>query len=373
MSPEILIEHPNTLQLAEATEGERNEKGRASGGPTLLERLTRNLGPIGSISPAELLSWVVLGTVIIWAYASPIWGLAVRWWKEADYGHGFFVPVFAVVLLCLRWNDWAKRSFPISVSSLAVGLGFLVVAWLCRYIGHASYLRLLEPASIIPALAGVALLIGGWNALGWAWPAIIFLIFMIPLPGAIADALRHPLQRISTIASTYILQVVGIPAISRGNIIVLPQGELGVVEACSGLRMMVLFFAVCVGAAFVVRRPLLDRVLVVLSAPVIAVASNVFRISITGVLHEVATPQLADFVFHDLAGWLMAPVALAILWGELWWLERAFVVVEDQAPMLPLSGRARVAGAGENRSLQTNSPVGAGKGSIRKARRRRKG
>ena len=373
MSPEIVIEHARTSQAAELIEGVSNEKDVSSSSPRVFGGLTRILGPIAALSPAVLLSWLILGAVIVWAYASPIWGLALRWWKEADYGHGFFVPIFSAVLLFLRWKDWEKRRFGLSASSFVVGLSLLAAAWLCRYFAHTYYIRLLEPASIIPALAGVALLVGGWNGLGWSWPAIAFLVFMIPLPGAIADALRHPLQRISTLASTYILQVVGIPAISRGNIIVLPQGELGVVEACSGLRMMVLFFAVCVGAAFVVRRPLLDRVMMVLSAPAIAVTSNVFRISVTGVLHEVANPELADFVFHDLAGWLMAPVALALLWALLWWLDRAFVVVTEETPVLPLSPRVSTAVAGENHGSQVNPGIRSGRNSSKKARKRRKG
>ncbi len=369
MGPEVLTEQASTPPQVEPSVANTKSRDTVPTGHKLLDALRHKVSSLGLPAATQLVSWGVLAAVIIWAYAGPIWGLAVRWWKEADYGHGFFVPVFSAILLLLRWKDWENRSFRLTASSWVMGLAFLALAWLCRYVSHAYYIRLLEPASIVPALAGVALIIGGWNGLGWSWPAIAFLVFMIPLPGAIADALRHPLQRISTLASTYILQVVGIPAISRGNIIVLTHGELGVVEACSGLRMMVLFFAVCVGAAFVVRRPLLDRVLMVLSAPVIAVAANVFRISVTGVLHELTTPELADFVFHDLAGWLMAPVALALLWALLWWLDRAFVVVKEGVPVIPLAGRGsdRLSASGD----PTKGIPGGGRASGKKARRRR--
>ena len=48
----------------------------------------------------------------------------------------------------------------------------------------------------------------------------------------------------------------------------------------------------------------------------------------TGILHETVGSELADMVFHDLAGWLMMPLALALLWVELQilyhlWLEPA--------------------------------------------------
>ncbi|MFN5960306.1 MAG: archaeosortase/exosortase family protein, partial [Verrucomicrobiota bacterium] len=40
--------------------------------------------------------------------------------------------------------------------------------------------------------------------------------------------------------------------ISQGNVIRLTHGEIGVVEACSGLRMLMLFLAITVGASFLV-------------------------------------------------------------------------------------------------------------------------
>src|SRR5262249_8698964 len=49
----------------------------------------------------------------------------------------------------------------------------------------------------------------------------------------------------------------------------------------------------------------------------IAVLSNVTRITVTGVLHKVAGGEVADYVFHDLAGWLMMPLALGLLWLEM--------------------------------------------------------
>ena len=35
------------------------------------------------------------------------------------------------------------------------------------------------------------------------------------------------------------------------------------------------------------------------------------------VLHKTAGRELADLVFHDLAGWLMMPLALGMLWAEV--------------------------------------------------------
>jgi exosortase/archaeosortase family protein len=90
--------------------------------------------------------------------------------------------------------------------------------------------------------------------------------------------------------------------------------RLGVVEACSGLSMLVVFFALCTAVAVLIRRPLWERLLIVAGAVPLALLANIIRIVVTGVLHKVAGPGLADLVFHDLAGWLMMPLALGLLW-----------------------------------------------------------
>ena len=44
---------------------------------------------------------------------------------------------------------------------------------------------------------------------------------------------------------------------------------------------------------------------------------NVIRITVTGILHKTVGTQIADAVFHDLAGWIMMPMAMGFLFLEL--------------------------------------------------------
>jgi len=156
----------------------------------------------------------------------------------------------------------------------------------------------------------------------------------VPLPGLLAGRLSHPLQRIGTIASTYLIQTLGIPAAAQGNVILLENAELGIVEACSGLKMMMLFAVVCVGAAFLLRRSLATKCVVVLSAMPIAIAANVLRITITAVLHQMGEPRTAETFYHDLAGWFMMPLAVLILWGLVGLMARLIVEREVRTKQL---------------------------------------
>lgn len=231
-----------------------------------------------------------------------------------------------------------------------MGFVLLLLSGALRLASTAFQYRLIDPFSMIPCLAGIVLLLLGWSGLKWSWPAILFLVFMIPLPGFIAGQLGHPLQRVGTIASTYVLQTVGIAATASGNVIWLPDdanGEpvrIGVVEACNGLRMLTTFFAITIGAYFVLDRPWWERAVVVISAPAIAVLANITRISATGVAYTLLGAEAGELVFHDLAGWLMMPLAILLMMAELAILTR-LLPPAPEGPVVDRPGRTP-AGAG---------------------------
>jgi exosortase/archaeosortase family protein len=115
------------------------------------------------------------------------------------------------------------------------------------------------------------------------------------------------------------------PALAEGNTIQLDDVQINIVEACSGLSMLIVFFALSTGTALVVRRPLWEKGLILFSAIPIALVANIMRITITGVLFRLVSDKVADAFFHDAAGWLMMPLALALLGGELWLLGKLLI------------------------------------------------
>jgi exosortase/archaeosortase family protein len=120
------------------------------------------------------------------------------------------------------------------------------------------------------------------------------------------------------------MQTVGLPAVAEGNTIHLSQGPIGVVEACNGLGMMLTLFALATAVAIVVKRPWLDKAVILLSAAPMAVIVNVLRITATAAAQELVSPEAGQAI-HDFAGWLMMPLALVLLWLELRLLSRILV------------------------------------------------
>ncbi len=195
---------------------------------------------------------IVFGLVIaslMWTYG-PVFSWLVRTWsRNPDYSHGYLVLPFAIALIWVRRHRCPDRDLKVSPSAVGVGAALIVLAGIARGAGIYAQIITLEALSIVPCVAGIVLCSCGWAAVRVAWPSVAFLVFMIPLPSGFAALLSGQLQRVATIASTFVLQLCGLPAVSEGNVIWLSETQIGVAEACSGLRMLVSFAALAVAQA----------------------------------------------------------------------------------------------------------------------------
>jgi exosortase len=274
--------------------------------------------------------WLLaLAAGVLWSYWPALAAMARRWTADPQYAHGYLVPVFALVLLWLRRD----RFDPAAFRTCWWGVPLLLFAAVMRLAGSVLFYEWLDGLSLLPCAAGVCLLLGGRAALRWSWPAVAFLAFMLPLPWQVEIALAAPLRNIATVASAYLLQTLGLCALTRGNVIVLGRNEIGIAEACSGLSMLLVFFALAFALVLVLGRARWKNVTLVLSAIPIAVLSNVLRITLTGVLFETAGKGTAELFYHDLAGWLMMPLALGLFWLVLLFLDHLFLALPPTGPL----------------------------------------
>lgn len=246
------------------------------------------------------------------------------WSTNPQYSHGYLVVPFALFLL------WHRRKLfqPERREKAWIGLVLLLVGCALKLVGGYFAFAWPDRISVVVMVAGAFGTIGGWPALRWSWPAIAFLVFMVPMPGRLETMLGGPLQRFATVASANVLQTLGFFAQADGTIIILSEADLGIVEACSGLRMLLAFIALSTAVAIVIDRPAWQRWAVVFGAIPVSLVCNVIRIVVTAIVLETAGRKWADLVFHDLAGWLMMPLGLALLWCELAFLRRLIVPVD---------------------------------------------
>ena len=264
--------------------------------------------------------WQVAGLVglLVWAYLPMLRVFFDKWINDPQYSHGLLVPVFSAYLV---WKAW--QAGPLVPSPRPwLGCGLLAIAMALRPLAGSLLFHQLDAVSLMLALVAVTLAAGGLPLLKRVGGGLLFLVFMVPLPYELERNVGQPLKTAATVSSTYLLQTLGQPAIRDGNLILIDEVRLGVVDACSGLKMLVTFAAFSVGAVLLMSRSWFEKGMVLLGIIPIAIITNVLRITATGLAYVVLSDKGTLEFLHDFYGWLMMPVGLALLALELWVLKK---------------------------------------------------
>ena len=335
------------------SETRRRRRGSGSSAASL----EKKQGLTFDLDPLLIAAWAVVSAVVLYVYWEPLSWLVNQWIQQSDYVYGFLIIPFSLYMLWERRDLYiqGEEDTPeVRRASIVGGIALILLGVAMRAARVWFFFLIADPYSIVPIVGGITLLAGGWRGFRWAWPSVVFLVFMVPLPSTFAGLLARQLQRVGAVISVKTLQTLGIPAVAQGNTILLREASLDVADACSGIRMLMLFFAACTGAAlFMRRRPAWERIVVFLSAPVIAVVSNIARIALTGILYYSVSSELGHKFSHDLAGWFMMPIAIGLLWLELELLSALFIeTVEFGSP----SGRDASLAPRGNFSLAAKKP-----------------
>jgi exosortase len=138
---------------------------------------------------------------------------------------------------------------------------------------------------------------------------------MVPIPSLILQQVIFPLQLLASKLATVLLELVGVPALRQGNVIVLASMPLDVAEACSGIRSLLTLVTLAIMYGYLMETRTWVRVILAVSAVPIAVVANSLRIFGTGLLVEYWDPDKAEGFFHAFSGWLIFVVALVMLYA----------------------------------------------------------
>jgi exosortase len=280
-----------------------------------------------ALAPARVVAWQVaaLAVVLGWAYLPMLRVFADKWLNDPQYSHGLLVPFFSAYLI-----RRARLSEPFVFRPMPIlGCGLLVVILALRAAAGSLLFHQLDAVSFLLSLAATVLAFGGLPLLKRTWPALAFLVFMVPLPYELERNVGEPLKTAATVSSTFLLQTLGLPAIRDGNLILIDEVRLGVVDACSGLKMMVTFAAFSVGAALLMRRSRFEKLMVLLGIVPVAILTNVLRITLTGVSFANLSDERTRQFLHDLYGYMMIVIGLALLALEVWVLKGLVIDEED--------------------------------------------
>jgi exosortase B len=285
--------------------------------------------PLTLAAPKAHLPWFIALGGFAAMFAPVYWLAAHGIWQTDENGHG---PIILAVLLYLFWTKWRAiveaPHEPAPVAGWTVfGLGLLLYVF-----GRAFNISSVEFASQIPVVAGALLLLRGRQALRVAWFPVLYLVFMVPLPGSLVDAITGPLKSwISDIVES-LLYAAGYPIARTGVVLSIGQYQLLVADACSGLHSM--FSLAALGTLFMYmmnRRSRLHNAIMLASILPIAFVSNVVRVIVLVLVTYHLGDEAGQGFLHGTAGIVLMLVALGILFA----LDALLKVVLREPPSHP--------------------------------------
>jgi exosortase len=273
-----------------------------------------------------LLFWEVLGQ------------FAYSWSTDENYSHGFLVPAISLYF-ALRA---ARKGAVPTRGGIVLGVLLLSAAIALRLVTIPLPIPFLAEIAFLVGLTGFAALVFGREVLRRYWFAILFLVFMIPLPVALYTKVASPLQLLASRTASAVMNATGVPVLREGNKMTLPGGtQLFVAEACSGMRQLTGFLALTTAVAYLSNRPMWYRFIILFSALPIALSANVARVVVTGYIMHFVNPEYALGTFHTVEGLLMMGFGLLLLNSECLVLDRLLDIGQSQdagaSPTRPLA------------------------------------
>jgi exosortase C (VPDSG-CTERM-specific) len=290
----------------------------------------------GPISPVHRNTWrfwsgACFAIVLLAAFAQPLIALITYAAGSQLYSYILLVPFVSAYMLYIRRDQLPKKyvaDLPLAIVFLAVGLGVLMFThWLHssgRALSNNDYLVLLT-LSFLCCLAA-----GGFFFLGRSWMRsaafpLAYLIFMVPMPDAMADALETASKYASAEVANLLFHLSGIPFLRAGLFFQLPNITIEVAQECSGIRSSwVLLMTSIVGANLFLKTPWRRLALVAFVIP-LAILRNGFRILVIGLLCVNVGPQMIHSLIHRRGGPLFFMLSLIPFFLVLWWLRKGYI------------------------------------------------
>lgn len=247
-------------------------------------------------------------------YLPTYYTLATTLWTTEEQAHG---PMILIVAIYLIWRRRDRLLADAAIKTRPVLGGLIMLLGLLLYVfGRSQDILMFNIGSQIPVLIGILLITRGVPALKALWFPIFFIVFMIPLPGFVVDAVTGPLkQHVSELVEA-ILYYAGYPIARSGVILIIGQYELLVADACSGLNSMFSLTAMCLLYLHLMRHTSWLRNGIIIAGIIpIAFFANAVRIIALVLVTYYLGDEAGQGFMHGFAGVLLFIISLLFLFA----------------------------------------------------------
>jgi len=178
-------------------------------------------------------------------------------------------------------------------------------------------IQLAQQLAFLVALVSALLLVLGLPWLRATWPALAYLLLMVPIWDGFTEPLHWPFQHLSAAIGIEVLQALHIPAYGEGRYLVLPDLTIEVARACSGINYLIAVLALGLPLAYLYLPTNGRRVALVTSAVLVAALSNGLRVALIGILAYLDIGSPLHGPAHVLHGLFVAGVGYVVLFAGL--------------------------------------------------------
>src|ERR1019366_8475425 len=272
------------------------------------------------ISPELALWWPVLFGLLA-MYLPTYYNLASTLWQTEEQAHG---PLILIVVIYLIWQQRDHLIADTAIMAKPV-LGSLILLFglLLYVLGRSQDIFIFDIGSQIPVLIGILLITRSVPALKALWFPLFFIVFMIPLPGILVDAVTGPLKHHVSELAEAILYQAGYPIARSGVTLTIGQYQLLVADACSGLHSMFSLSAMGLLYLYLMRHTSwLRNGVIIASLLPIAFLANVVRVIILVLVTYHFGDEAGQGFIHGFAGIMLFIISLLFLFaldGVLGW------------------------------------------------------
>lgn len=237
-------------------------------------------------------------------------------WQTSQNAHG---PI--VFLICI-WFFYFKVSVLIEEGKFKPsplpnwGYPLLILGCAIYIISRSQGLFPSQVFSWIFILSGITLIFLGKDIYKRLWFGFFFLLFLVPLPGSIIDAMTLPMKTAVSWATDNILYELGYPIARNGVILTIGQYQLMVADACAGMNSLFTLEALGLLYMNVMRHDSIPRniFLAIMIAP-ISFASNVTRVILLSLITYYFGDSAGQGFMHEFSGMVLFVTALVLIIG----------------------------------------------------------
>lgn len=276
----------------------------------------------------DVLSWVVIIFSFLALFLPTYYQLTTGLWASDEQGHGPLILLISFFLIWQKKGLLLSIEYSSSKTETAFGYGLLIIAILVFLIGSLFQILIFEIGSQIVFLTAIILISKGSAVLKKLWFPLFFLIFMLPLPASVVDALTLPMKIAVSAVAEYMLYAFDFPIARNGVILQIGYYKLLVADACAGLHTVFTLEAMGLLYLHLIQRDSFFRnvTLVALIIPISFIA-NTTRVIVLVLITYYYGDEVGQGFVHDFAGFVLFGVALVLIIftdSLIHWFERKY-------------------------------------------------